>query len=44
MKSGDFRDFFFEVVGKREKDEMLFYRYPAMKEIEDANYEFFREI
>lgn len=26
------------------KDEMVFYRYPGMKELEDINYEFFREI
>ncbi len=26
------------------KDEIVFYRYPGMKELEDINYEFFREI
>jgi len=26
------------------KDEMIFYRYPTMKELEDINYEFFRAI
>jgi hypothetical protein len=27
-----------------EKDEIVFYRYPGMKELEDVNYEFFRGI
>jgi hypothetical protein len=27
-----------------EKDDIIFYRYPTMKELEDINYEFFREI
>ena len=26
------------------KDEILFYPYPDMKQLEDINYEFFREI